>query len=123
MTHESGLRYVINEEGTGEETVIGKLVSVDYVGKLLDGMVFDTSIESVAKDEGVYNSSRTYSPFAFTLGAGQVITGWDIGISLLRVGDSATLFVPSGLGYGTRSTGSIPSNAVLIFDVNVIAVE
>ena len=87
----------------------------------MDGTVFDTSIEAVAKEEGVYNEGRPYQPFTFQLGIGQVILGWDEGIGLLNVGSKATIFIPSPLGYGERGSGEkIKPNSSLIFDVELV---
>lgn len=114
--------YIIEEEGAGPEPENGQAVEVNYVGRFLDGEVFDTSIESVAKDAGVYNETRDYSPFKFTIGNRQVILGWDVGIKLLNEGSKATLILPSYMGYGPSGTssGSIPPNTVLLFEVELV---
>lgn len=119
---ESGLRYVITQEGNGEKPATGQMVKVHYAGKLLDGQLFDTSIESVAKANNSYQAGRDYStPFEFALGQGQVIKGWDEGIALLSKGAKATLYVPSPLGYGGRSAGPmIKPNSILVFDVELV---
>lgn len=119
----SGLRYVIHEEGPGSKPNPGNLVKVDYTGTLLTGEMFDTSIEADAIAGGIYNPDRTYSPIKFTLGIGQVIQGWDIGIGLLTEGTKATLYIPSPLAYGNKPQGDvIPANANLIFYVDLIEV-
>jgi FKBP-type peptidyl-prolyl cis-trans isomerase len=121
---ESGLFYMVTEEGTGEKPEQGDTVSVNYVGKLMDGTVFDTSYEDIAKEAGVYNENRDYKPFTFPIGARQVISGWDEGIMLLNEGSKATLYIPSGLGYGQRGSGRrIPPNSSLIFDVELVEVK
>ena len=107
---ESGLQYVIIEEGTGQKAVAGKKVKVHYTGKLEDGTEFDSSI-------------KRGRPIEFTLGAGQVIKGWDEGIGDMRVGDKRQLIIPPELAYGATGAGSIPPNAVLIFDVELVEVE
>ncbi len=114
------LFYIIEEEGNGIKPENGQLVQVNYVGRFLDGEVFDTSIESVAKEAGVFNESRVYEPFEFTIGNRQVILGWDIGIKLLDEGAKATLILPSYLGYGYRGNASIPPNTVLLFEVELV---
>lgn len=97
--------------GTGAEAVNGKLVSVHYVGTLTDGTKFDSS-----KDRG--------EPFEFTLGVGEVIQGWDMGVLGMKVGGKRKLTVPSELGYGSSGAGSvIPPNATLIFDVELLEVK
>ena len=102
---ESGLYYVINEEGTGEECNAFSTVKVAYKGYLPDGTVFDESSE-----EGV------------SFGLQNVIAGWTEGIPFFKEGGDGVLLIPSALGYGNRKVGSIPKNSVLIFEVNLIEV-
>ena len=106
----SGLRYKIIQKGDGDKAEAGKNVSVHYEGSLLSGQVFDSSY-------------RRNEPIGFQLGVGQVIKGWDEGISLLQVGDKARFVIPSDLGYGNAGAGGvIPPNATLIFDVELMKV-
>lgn len=108
---ESGLRYQIIQKGTGAKAEKGQTVSVHYKGQLPDGTVFDSSYKRNA-------------PIDFPLGVGQVIPGWDEGISLLKVGDKARLVIPSHLGYGSAGAGGvIPPDATLVFDVELMAVK
>ena len=110
ITTTSGMQYVITEKGNGQRPQSGDKVVVHYTGKLTDGSVFDSSVEKG-------------KPFSFTLGAGQVIKGWDEGIALLQIGDKATFTIPPELGYGKKgSPPVIPRNATLIFDVELIDV-
>jgi FKBP-type peptidyl-prolyl cis-trans isomerase FkpA len=121
---ESGLFYIVTEEGSGEKPEQGDSVRVNYVGKLMDGTVFDTSYEDIAKEAGVYNENRNYVPYQFPIGARQVIGGWDEGIMLLNEGSKATLYIPSGLGYGQRGSGRrIPPNSSLIFEIELVEVK
>ena len=107
----SGLRYQIIQEGAGEQATAGKTVSVHYKGQLLDGTVFDSSY-------------KRQQPIDFVLGQGQVIPGWDEGVSLLKVGDKARFVIPSDLAYGSRGAGGvIPPDAALLFDVELVAVN
>jgi FKBP-type peptidyl-prolyl cis-trans isomerase 2 len=80
----------------------GDFVKVDYVGKLDDGTIFDTSIEEVAKEAGgdVYNPGRNYTPLGFTVGAGQMIPGFDKGVVGMEVGEEKTIVIPPEEGYG-----------------------
>ena len=116
----SGLRYVIIEEGEGEFPQPNQQVSVNYTGKLLNGQVFDTSVEADAREADVYNAGRQYQPYQFTLGTGSVIRGWDIGIGLLKRGGKGVLYIPSTLAYGERANGIIPANAILVFNVELV---
>ena len=121
---ESGLYYMITKETSGEKPVAGDTVRVNYVGKLMDGTVFYTSYEEVAKEAGVYNEQREYAPLEIPIGKGRVIRGWDEGIMLLNEGSKATLYIPSGLGYGTRGSGKvIPPNSPLIFEVELVEIK
>ena len=121
-TTEEGLRYVITTPGNNEKPATGNTVVVNYTGKLLDGTMFDSSVEEDAKEGGVYREGRDYGiPFEFPLGQGRVIKGWDLGIALLSKGTKATLYIPSSLGYGARGAGaSIGPNSILVFDVELI---
>lgn len=120
----SGLHYIIHKKGKGAQASSGKKVRVHYTGKLLNGKVFDTSVETVAKQSGKYNAGRKYEPIEFALGRGQVIRGWDEGIALLKVGDKATFVIPSALAYGARSAGpDIPPHSILVFEVELVGVK
>lgn len=99
------------KEGTGAEANTGDTVTVHYIGTLIDGTVFDASRNH--GDKG----------FTFTLGAGQVIKGWDLGVVKMRVGGKRKLTIPADLAYGNRAVGGIiPANSVLIFEVELIGV-
>lgn len=118
---ESGLRYVITEEGEGPSPEAGQTVEVNYAGHVLNGEFFDTSIKSVAEEQGLYNEQREYKPLEFPLGQGAVISGWDEGIALLNKGAKATFYIPSGLAYGARArSAQIPANSILVFDVELV---
>jgi len=117
---ESGLFYVITEEGTGDTAKPGQKVSVNYSGYILDGAYFDTSIEQVAIDNGLFRPGE-YKPIEFPLGRGAVIPGWDEGISLLNRGAKAALYIPSTLAYGERQRSDIiVANSILVFDVELV---
>ena len=99
------------QPGAGAEAVAGKTVEVHYTGWLTDGKKFDSSL-----DRG--------RPFAFRLGARQVIAGWDQGVAGMKVGGKRKLTIPPHLGYGTRGhPGAIPANATLVFEVELLAVK
>jgi len=119
----SGIRYVITQQGTGDNAKPGDYVSVNYVGKVMDGRVFDTSIQEIAEANDKYNPARPYEPYTFTLGVGEVIYGWDEGITLLNKGAKATLYIPSALGYGEQGMDEIiVPNSILIFEVELVDV-
>ena len=107
----SGLRFKILQAGDGQKAEKGQTVSVHYEGALLNGQVFDSSF-------------KRNEPIDFQLGIGQVIPGWDEGISLLKVGDKARFVIPSELAYGSAGAGGvIPPNATLMFDVELMNVK
>ncbi|MDF3034218.1 MAG: FKBP-type peptidyl-prolyl cis-trans isomerase [Alphaproteobacteria bacterium] len=101
VTTASGLQYTDVKEGTGPSPKNGQVVSVHYTGTLPDGTKFDSSRDRPA-------------PFKFTLGAGQVIKGWDEGIATMKVGGQRNLVIPPELGYGAQGAGGvIPPNSTL----------
>ncbi|WP_161882455.1 FKBP-type peptidyl-prolyl cis-trans isomerase [Deinococcus alpinitundrae] len=108
MTQSSELKVEKYHQGQGAPARKGQMVKVHYTGTLENGTKFDSS-----RDRG--------EPIEFQLGAGQVIQGWDDGISQMNVGDKAKLTIPPSLGYGARGAGGvIPPNATLIFDVELV---
>ncbi|MBV8623997.1 MAG: FKBP-type peptidyl-prolyl cis-trans isomerase [Herbaspirillum sp.] len=115
ITTASGLQYEEINIGGGDEAKAGSHVTVHYTGWLQNadgsaGSKFDSS-----KDRN--------DPFAFPLGAGHVIKGWDEGVQGMKVGGVRKLIIPAGLGYGARGAGGvIPPNATLIFEVELLAV-
>ena len=96
--------------GTGAEATAGQRVRVHYTGTLTNGQKFDSSLDR-------------NQPFAFTLGAGEVIKGWDQGVAGMRVGGKRKLTIPPELGYGSRGFPPvIPPNSTLVFEVELLAV-
>lgn len=106
----SGLEFEFLSEGKGEKPDSGDRVTVNYVGRLTNDSVFDSSYK---RDQ----------PFKFILGAGNVIKGWDEGVALMHVGDKVKLTIPPDLGYGEKKTGPIPANSTLIFEVKLLDIE
>lgn len=120
---ESGLHYVIKTSGEGEVPQNGDTLLVDYVGKdLLTGKIFDSSIESVAKEANIFHEQRTYEPMRFVWSKNPgFIPGFAEGLALLNKGCEASLFIPSVLAYGPQGIpGIIEKNANLIFEVKII---
>ena len=97
--------------GEGQEVEKFNIVTVNYTGLLEDGTKFDSSL----------NPGRT--PFRFTVGAGQVIKGWDEGLIGMKVGGKRKLTIPPELGYGSRDNGPIPANSTLIFEIDLLGIE
>jgi peptidylprolyl isomerase len=103
-TSQSGLKYLVLKEGAGDKPRPGQDIAADYTGRLMDGRIFDTS------------SGR--GPFAFKVGKGNVIAGWDEALLEMRIGEKRALIIPSKLGYGSQgAAGVIPPNATLFFEV------
>lgn len=107
----SGLEYVDLTQGTGASPQKGQMVVVHYTGWLTNGKKFDSSVDRA-------------EPFEFQIGVGQVISGWDEGVSTMKVGGKRKLTIPPGLAYGKRGAGGvIPPDATLIFEVELLKVK
>ena len=114
ITTPSGLQYEDTVAGTGETAAAGQHVTVHYTGWLYDDGVKGAKFDS---------SKDRRDPFAFGLGAGMVIKGWDEGVQGMKVGGTRLLVIPPALGYGARGAGGvIPPNATLLFEVDLLAV-
>lgn len=106
---DSGLQYQVLTKGSGEiHPNANSKVKVHYHGTLIDGTVFDSSVER-------------NQPISF--GLNQVIPGWTEGVQLMVEGEKTRFFIPARLGYGNSATGKIPAGSVLIFDVELLAIE
>jgi len=107
-TTSTGLKYIDVQVGTGDTPQTGDTVVVNYTGwTQADGVKFDSSVERSA-------------PFSFILGTGAVIQGWDEGVATMKIGGKRRLIIPSELAYGEQGQGSIPPNATLIFDIELL---
>lgn len=122
---ESGLYYMVEQEGEGAKPEQGQTVLVNYAGYLVDGSLFDSNIEEVARENGKFNPKRPYQPFEVQVGpAARVIPGWKEAIGMMRVGDKWRLITPPHLAYGPRGYPPvIPPNSWLIFDVEMISIK
>ena len=108
---EGGMYVVTDNPGNGAQPVAGKMVKVNYRGTLFNGTEFDSSLQP----------GRT--PFEFALGQHQVITGWDLGIPMFKVGGKGKLIIPPTMGYGDQGQAKIPANSWLVFDIEVLGVS
>ncbi len=109
-TTPSGLKYYDMKVGTGDSPAKGQTVEVNYTGWLQDGTQFDSSLDSG-------------QPFSFQLGTGAVIPGWDEGVATMKPGGKRQLLIPPDLAYGAAGQGTIPANATLIFEVELVQVQ
>ena len=111
QTMSNGLVIEDLKIGDGQEVEKFNIVTVNYTGLLENGTKFDSSL----------NPGRT--PFRFTVGAGQVIKGWDEGLMGMKIGGKRKLTIPPELGYGSRDNGPIPANSTLIFEIDLLTIE
>jgi FKBP-type peptidyl-prolyl cis-trans isomerase len=106
----SGMRFIVRQPGSGSPPSVGAQVVAHYHGTLLNGQKFDSSY-----DRG--------EPFAFRVGTGAVIKGWDEAFLTMKEGERRTLVIPWWLAYGERGTGKIPPRATLVFEVELVAIR
>lgn len=104
-------------QGSGPAAQPGQKVSVHYTGWLFDA---DAPLQRGSKFDSSLDRGQ---PFTFTVGAGQVIRGWDEGVAGMQVGGKRTLMIPPGYGYGARAMGPLPANASLVFDVELLKIQ
>lgn len=109
VAFQGGLKKTDIVVGKGVAAKAGDRVTVDYTGKLTNGKQFDTSLGR--------------GPFSFTLGDGEVIKGWDLGVAGMKVGGKRKLVIPASLGYGATGAGDIPPNSTLVFDVTLRSID
>src|SRR5688572_2037918 len=110
LVGDGGVVKTIKKEGNGEKASFGKYVEVHYVGTLVDGTKFDSS-----RDRN--------ETFFFNLGSGEVIQGWDIAVSSMKIGEISNFVIQSKYGYGDYSAGSIPPKSILNFEIELISIN
>ena len=107
LTTDGGVTKVIKKEGTGDTIKAGSYASVHYVGRLVDGTVFD-------------ESRKRKQPFVFCLGKRNVILGWDIAVQTMRIGEVAVVKCAPDYAYGKNGIGPIPPNSTLYFEIELL---
>lgn len=113
-TPTEGLQYEVIQEGNGAVVGNGDVAVVNYTGRLQDGTVFDSNVDP---------AFRHATPFEFTVGAGHVIKGWDLGVAGMKIGEKRRLTLAPEMAYGSRGAGAlIPPNSTLIFDVELTGI-
>lgn len=122
---ENGLYVIVKKKGNGPKVATGKQVKIDYTGRLAEnGKVFDTSIEGVAQEAGIYMAQRPYEPLSYTVGQMGLIPGWEEGVMGQPQGTELQLIIPSELAYGPKGAGQmIEPYSPLVFDLNIIEVK
>ncbi|MGP1514969.1 MAG: FKBP-type peptidyl-prolyl cis-trans isomerase [Bacteroidales bacterium] len=110
-------------KGIGTKAKDGDKVKIHYIGQLLDGTCFDTSVESVARENNLYNVQRKYEPLEFVIGKGQMIKGFEIAAKQLNKGGKAIVLLPSSLAYGNRDMGVIKPYSPLLFTIEMIEIS
>jgi FKBP-type peptidyl-prolyl cis-trans isomerase len=111
----SGLYYIMQKEGTGNSPLKDQEVTVNYTGKTIEGVTFDSNLDT---------AFHHTQPFTFAAGDGQTIKGWDEGVMMMKKGGKATFFIPSGMAYGPKSPSpKIAPNSNLVFDIEVLDIK
>ena len=119
-----GLYVIVKKRGTGAKVATGKEVSVNYTGRLLDGTIFDSSVESDARKGEIYDARRKYEPMTYVVGRDKLIEGWEKGVMDQPVGTVLQLVIPSALAYGPRGAGNIIlPYSPLVFDIEIVSVK
>lgn len=131
-TTETGVRYLILEPGNGETTNISDIASIDYTGKFTDNEVFDSTIEQVERDNGLFSENANYVPLTFT----HTSTGWPLNnfvpgfrdgvtavMSRLELGGKGLIIMPSTEAFGTQGTATIPPNTVLVYEIFLVKIR
>ncbi len=110
---------------SGIKPYAGDTLEVDYIGRLLNNVVFDTSSEQIAQDNDIFDEDRDYIPLKFPIGRNVLIEGFELGVAQMEQGDRATVFIPSLFAYGPSGTGGrvpIPPNSPIFFELDLIEV-
>jgi FKBP-type peptidyl-prolyl cis-trans isomerase len=122
-TTASGLKYIITQPSTKPKPQTGDTVMVNYVGRTLDGKVFDSSIKAEAEKGGLNQPGRNYEPLPVVVNTGTVVKGWDEGLLLMNEGSKAEFIVPSNLGYGSEGSGDIPPYSTMVFELELVKIK
>ncbi len=119
-----GLYLIINKKGKGKAIAAGSQVAFNYTGRRLDGTVFDSNVQSIAEEAGIYDSRRTYAPEQFVMGEAHYVKALQDGMEGLTPGTQATLIAPSALGFGSVGRGEkIAPYTTLVYDIEIISVD
>lgn len=120
----NGLYVIVKKRGTGAKVATGMEVAINYTGRLLDGTIFDSSVESDARSGEIYDANRPYKPLTYVVGKMGLIPGWEQGIMGQPQGTILQLVIPSALAYGSHGAGSkILPFSPLVFDIEIVSVN
>lgn len=122
----SGVVVIVQEEGSGSRPSPGNTVHANYTGMLMDGTVFDTNVEAVAKEHDIYDEKRDYRISSFPLipgNQGGPIPGFTVGFTRMRSGSKGVIIIPSPYGYQDQEMDRIPANSVLVFEVDFLGFD
>ena len=121
---DEGLYVIVKKAGKGPKVAAGRTVAINYTGTLLDGTMFDSSVEADAQAGGIYNAERQYEPLTYVVGQAGLIRGWDEGVMGQPEGTTLQLIVPSALGYGPQGRGQlIQPYTPLVFELEIVSVK
>ena len=119
-----GLYVVVKKQGKGTKVAVGRQVAINYTGRLLDGTMFDSSVESNAKEGGIFQPGRPYEPLSYVVGQMGLIRGWEEGVMGQPEGTQLQLIIPSAMGYGSADNiPTIPPYSTLVFDLEIVSVK
>lgn len=122
--NENGVYIIVKKKGNGAKVAAGRTVAMNYTGRLLDGTMFDSSVESDAIQGGLQQPGRTYEPLTYTVGQMSLIPGWEQGVMGQPAGTILQLIIPSAQGYGPQGAGRmIPPYSPLVFDIEIVSVK
>ena len=123
--NDDGLYIIVKKKGNGAKVATGKKVAINYTGRLLDGKMFDTSVEGDARQGGIYTPEREpYKPLEYTVGQMGLIRGWEEGIMGQPEGSILQIVMPSNMAYGSQGAGNtIPPFSPLVFDIEIVSVK
>lgn len=120
----SGLYIIVKKQGKGPKVEAGKQVAINYTGTLLDGTMFDSSVESDAKRGNIYQAGAEYKPITYKVGETSLIRGWNEGVMGQPEGTVMQLIIPSNLAYGSMGRAPmIPPYSPLVFDMEIVSVK
>ena len=122
--NDKGVYVIVKKKGTGAKVAAGRTVAMNYTGRLLDGTMFDSSVESDAIQGGLQQPGRTYEPLTYVVGQMRLIPGWEESVMGMPEGTVMQVIMPSAQGYGPQGAGQmIPPYSPLVFDIEIVSVK